>query len=154
MRRLVKRFGYDFEPKYHPERLLEINKIKEPSKIFVGSSGDMFGSWVEPYWFNQVLRVIHDNPQHIFQMLTKTPQNFHHLFSCDESKIPGNVWLGVSIENQNAVKRLAFLLDKTLKKREHSKKFVSFEPLLEDLDIDLLRSGLDHNRCKQQSRRS
>lgn len=141
MQRLVKRFGYDFSPKFHPERLVEIAKIKEPSKIFVGSSGDMFGSWVDPFWFNQVLGVISDNPQHIFQMLTKAPHNFHHFFSCDGGRIPDNVWLGTTIEHQKAVKRLAFLLDPTLKKRVHSRKFVSFEPLLEDLDIDL--SGLD-----------
>jgi protein gp37 len=132
---------YDMTPKFHPERLLELNNLKDPSKIFVGSAADMFGSWVETNWFSQVLRVIYDNPQHIFQMLTKAPENFHHFFSCDESKIPDNVWLGVTIDAQKAVKRLQFLLDETLKKREHSIKFVSFEPLLEEIVVNL--SGLD-----------
>ncbi len=40
-----KAFPYGFEPTFHPERLKEPLKLKEPSRIFVSDMGDLFGKW-------------------------------------------------------------------------------------------------------------
>lgn len=136
-RALSRRFKWSFEPTFHPERLSEPYTLKTPSKIFVCSMADIFGGWIEKFWFNRILRVIYDNPIHIFQLLTKFPHNFHHFFSCDESRLPDNLWLGVTITCSDDLKKVNFLLDPFLKKRKHSIKFICFEPLLHNVDLPL-----------------
>ena len=66
MFRMVKRFNYDFKPKFHPERLKEIDKIKRPSKVFVCSSGDLFGDWVPKEWIVRVLNFVKLNQSSYF----------------------------------------------------------------------------------------
>lgn len=70
-----------------------------------------------------IFRVIEDCPQHIFQILTKFPQNI-------DRDMPHNVWLGVTITKPSEIKRWTNLYFH----QRASLKFVSFEPLLERLD--------------------
>jgi protein gp37 len=127
------RFGYPkenpFEPTFHPDRLIEPYRCKKPAKIFTCCMGDVFGDWVSDEWIYPILKVIADNPQHIFQILSKNAKKLvrYHF--------PPNVWLGISIDSQSAVNGLKYLLESDAKM-----KFVSLEPLLEPVDIDL--SGL------------
>ncbi len=43
MKRLETRFGMSMDPKFHEKRMNDIAKLKEPSKIFVCSTGDLWG---------------------------------------------------------------------------------------------------------------
>ena len=95
---------------------------KKPSKIFVGSSTDMWGEWVDDIWINEVLRKTKENPQHSFQFLTKNP------FGYRGWKLPINGWYGTSfdgtMETENNINNLVTSVS------QFRKRFVSFEPLV------------------------
>jgi len=133
-KRLKGRFGYPkddpFRPTFHPNRLKEPYRLRKPLRIFTYSMGEMFGDWVNEEWTEKVMRVIYDNPQHTFQILTKNPKKLRRF------RFPPNAWVGISIDRQAAVTGLRYLLEADAKI-----KFVSFEPLLEPVDVDL--SGLN-----------
>jgi len=117
------RFVGDFKPQFHKDRLNEPKKVKKPSKIFADSMSDFWGKGVKQEWRDKVYKTIEECPQHIFQILTKQPQNIK-----DIKKIPKNVWVGVSISNFEDRWRIASLISKKLK----NKTFVSIEPILTD----------------------
>jgi len=122
--RLKGRFGYPeeapFLPTFHPDRLDEPSKVKKPSKIFVCSMGELFDPFMPSRYIRDVLQVVRNNPQHIFQVLTKRPEVLRYF------DYPPNVWLGITVD-----------VKKALDGRRHLKntnariKFISFEPLLE-----------------------
>jgi protein gp37 len=98
--------------------------------IFVNSMSDLFHEEV-PYEFIQaVFDVMRRAPYHRFQVLTKRAKRLAEISS--ELPWPPNVWLGVSIEDQANAYRLAHLL-----KVPASVRFISFEPLLGPVDLDL-----------------
>lgn len=136
-RRLAGRYGYPlkdaFRPTFHKERLGEPYKIRKPTMFFVCSMGELFGDWVPKSWTLQVLKVIEENDRHIFQLLTKCPENMLDY----EQEIPWNAWLGVSVESQKYVDRITVLKNFNFL----NVKFVSFEPLLGEVDPDL--EGVD-----------
>ena len=133
-KRLEGRFGYPkgdpFKPTFHPDRLKEPYRLRKPQRIFTCSMGEMFGDWVSEKWIEGILEAIDENPQHTFQILTKEPKRLPHFH------FPPNAWVGVSIDRQSAVTGFRYLLMSDAKT-----KFVSFEPLLESVDLDL--SGLN-----------
>lgn len=102
---------------------------KKPSKIFVGSSTDMWGDWVSSEWIGKVLKKVEENPQHIFQFLTKNPIAYG-----DYKELPKNGWYGTSIDGTMDTKwnlrELIYSVSSSLT------KFVSFEPLIEKPVID------------------
>ncbi|KHO46077.1 MAG: hypothetical protein QS98_C0005G0024 [archaeon GW2011_AR3] len=124
------RMGYDMTPRFHAERLNRFHEIKEKSaKIFVGSAADMFGEWVIVDWIEAVLADINKHSEHTFQLLTKNPERYKYW---DWRKYK-NVWIGTTLDTQaRANKNLQFL-----KETKANLKFISFEPLLEEINIDL-----------------
>ena len=115
-----KAFPRGFEPAYHPDRLIEPENIKKPSRIFVSDMGDLFGDWVPDEWIMKVIYTIECCPQHTFLFLTKNPKRYQKFI------FPDNAWLGTSVENQAAAdKRIPLLLQAPAAVR-----FISAEPLL------------------------
>ena len=108
----------DVKDLFNPE------KLKKPSKIFVCSTIELFHPDVK-IWANQIFEIIEKCPQHIFQILTKFPQNI-------DRPMPDNVHLGVTITKDEDIWRRNRLVTTDAKI-----KFISFEPLLEDLDFTL-----------------
>ena len=84
----------------------------------------------------RVIRVMESSPQHIYQVLTKRPENAFSYFS--RFYAPDNLWLGVSVEDKkHGLPRIDILRETNVKHR-----FLSIEPLLEDLgELDLF--GID-----------
>lgn len=112
---------YDFTPHLHPERLGQPMRLRKPARIGVCFMGDLFDFGAVP--FNEgVLKIIRATPRHTFVLLTKQAQNliWHHY--------PENVWLGVTINKREDLWRLSYLL-----RTDAKVKFISFEPLLEDI---------------------
>jgi protein gp37 len=104
---------------------------KKPKKIFVNSMSDLFHPLIEDFFVYEILKVMERNPQHIFQILTKRPERVSRV------QWPENVWFGVTVENKKELHRID-----ELRRIPCKIKFVSFEPLLEDLGvIDLF--GID-----------
>lgn len=125
--------GIDWTGEVHfiPEALEQPFKWKKPRKIFVNSMSDCFHSEVKDEWLLQFFAVAEKTPQHIYQILTKRPQRMLDFFESMEMTPPDNVWLGVTVENQQtADERIPLLLQTPAAVR-----FLSCEPLLESLDI-------------------
>lgn len=120
--------GFDKTPAFHPERLKELDNIpnNEPSFIFVGSSGDMFGKWVPSDWISEVIKTMEQYPQHTFQLLTKNPVRYHEFI------FPVNCWLGTTVDGTTRTQNNLELL-KDVARKGRNKAFVSFEPLLEEV---------------------
>ncbi len=134
-RRLAKRFKqrcewcYRFVPHLHPERLEQPPKVKKPSKIFVGSMAELFDPKLPPDEIRTVLEAASRANWHTYMFLTKQPDQAAVFGSCFEKN--KNFQLGVSCENQEAVDRLVSELSLI----PAAKRFVSFEPLQDDVYI-------------------
>ena len=93
---------------------------------------DLFHKSVPFEFIDSVMNVIHQTPQHRYQILTKRPERMAEYFS--NRKIPQNAWLGVTVENVAAKSRIDIL-----RKMDAPVRFLSCEPLLEDLGkLDLI----------------
>lgn len=99
--------------------------------IFVNSMADLFHEGVPVDFIKRVFSVMHDCPQHVFQVLTKRSARLRDL-SPELDWVP-NIWMGVSVEDVDFVYRIDHL-----RSSGAAVKFISFEPLLSDLgEIDL-----------------
>lgn len=136
--RAMRALGYEngFEFSIMPERLLQPIKKKKPTKYFVNSMSDLFHENMPEEFLDEIFNTIQLTPQHIYQILTKREDRMFKYF--DKKSIAKNIWLGVTVENKNSgIPRI----DK-LRNLKASIKFLSVEPLLEDLgEINL--SGID-----------
>ena len=115
-RAMYKRFKWNPEIRFEPI----INLPSKPSRIFVGSTIELFGEWVDSFWLDSIFRSVKDNPQHIFQFLTKQPQNLIKF------KFPDNCWVGVTATNREMFKSATHYLAEV----EADVKYISLEPLL------------------------
>jgi protein gp37 len=110
-----------------PERLADPIQRKRPTIYFVNSMSDLFHDKIPASYIRQVFDVMKKAPQHTFQVLTKRADKMKEFFSAYEAST--NAWLGVTVENrQHGVPRID-----TLRKVKAHVRFLSIEPLLEDL---------------------
>lgn len=127
-KKLFTRFHKSFEPTFYPERLKELEKLKKPSKIFVCSVSDIFADWTKPEWKEAILNKIKEYPQHTYQLLTKQPQNIDKDYNFRK-----NIWIGATITKQSEIKNINYI-----GQVKCGIRFISFEPLLEDVgELDL-----------------
>jgi protein gp37 len=131
MRRMEKRFPGIMKPTFHEKRLNEPLKLKKPSVIFVGSSGDGWGDYVPNEWIERVLRVIEDCPQHTFLFLTKNPQRYGS-FSFSKNCI-----VGTTVDGSDRTRNNLEDLKEFTNGHCHLRRWVSFEPLLGPVHPDL-----------------
>ena len=129
-KRFPRNFPNGFDLTLHPERLQEPLRWRTPSRVFVNSMSDLFHDDVPIEFIQQVFAVIQSTPWHIYQILTKRPERLQTLAT--NLFFPENVWLGVSVENQNYVSRLEYLRDAPA-----SVRFISCEPLLGAVNLNL-----------------
>lgn len=121
--------GYEqgFKLALHPERLDQPRKRKAPTTYFVNSMSDLFHEDVSDDFIERVIQVCRDTPHHTYQVLTKRADRLPVFFA--KRDCPTNVWLGVSVEDRKyGVPRIA-----ELRKVKAAVRFLSVEPLLEDL---------------------
>lgn len=141
-KKLFTRFKKSFEPTFYPERLDEPKERKPPTErnnktrkpwivkafpdnwlIFCCSVSDYFADWTKPEWRKAILKTIRECPQHIFQLLTKQPQNIN----MEPMK---NVWVGATITCNDEMDKLYSLVN-----NYKGMKFISFEPLLDAIEF-------------------
>ncbi len=99
--------------------------------VFVNSMSDTFNEKISAEQITKILAACKGQYQHTFQILTKRAERI------TDFTYPDNVWLGVTVENAKYKNRIDYL------KQTNAKiKFLSCEPLLEDLgELDL--KGID-----------
>jgi len=110
-----------FYPRYWPERLEQIRKIKKPTGIFPDDMSDWMADYWPKEWTEAELQMMRDCPQHRFYTLTKQPQNLPQW-----SPFPDNCWVGVTLTNYDMARQALPYLAQI----EATIKFVSYEPLL------------------------
>lgn len=123
----VDKYKDGFKVSLHEEALSEPCKLKKPHTIFVCSMSDLFHKEVPYSFIDKVIRVIERTPQHHYQILTKRADRMFDYFS--NHSIPKNVWLGVTVECKASIPRMDYLR----KIKDASVRFLSCEPLVEDL---------------------
>lgn len=121
----------------HEDRLAIPLGWKKPKMVFVNSMSDLFHEDVPFEFINRVLDTITACPDHTFQILTKRAERMLDFYIWFRGKygfaLPDNVWLGVSVENQQAMEeRIPFLIQMDV-----DVKFLSCEPLLEPVQIPI-----------------
>ncbi|MCC6443723.1 MAG: phage Gp37/Gp68 family protein [Armatimonadetes bacterium] len=118
------------------EDLVELPlRWKQPKMIFVNSMSDLFHEEVPLDFIRRVFDTMNRCPRHIFQVLTKRSRRLSEM-------APGltwsaNIWVGVSIEDKNALHRLP-----DLRQVDARVRFLSCEPLLGPLE-SLPLEGID-----------
>jgi len=119
-RRMYKRFKWTQEVTYRPEELDKIAQIKEPSRIFICSTHDLFGEWIPDKWIFDIITKLQTYPQHTFLLLTKNPKRYVNWTFRE------NFWLGTTWTGEESYKF-------KLKGRKNI-IFLSLEPLLKEID--------------------
>lgn len=129
------KYSNGFKVTLHSNDLLEPTKWKRRSMVFVCSMSDLFHKDVSFEFIDKVFNVIRQTPQHTYQILTKRAERMNEYFK--ERSIPENAWIGVTVENKNTKYRMDYIRNLSAKV-----KFISCEPLLEDLgNLNLI--GID-----------
>lgn len=130
------------------EVLMQPLKWKKPSKIFVCDMSDLFGEWVPMETIYRVFEIMTLAQWHTFQVLTKRPKRMQefYLYYCNRKRMEylgtlhaktqivfaQNIWLGVSVENQQAAdERIPLLVQIPA-----AVKFLSCEPLLGPINLE------------------
>ena len=107
---------------------------RDPRVIFVNSMSDLFHEDVPAKFIQRVFATMMNCPQHTFQVLTKRSERLREL--ARGLDWPNNVWMGVSIEDEQVLNRAHDLLAVPAAIR-----FLSCEPLIGPLD-DLPLEGI------------
>ena len=121
--------GYEngFKLALHPKRLDQPLARRKPTVYFVNSMSDLFHCDIPDAFLEEVFELIKKTPQHTYQILTKRSERLPEYFA--NRRCPRNVWLGVSVEDR------AYGLPRIdhLRRVDAQVRFLSIEPLLEDL---------------------
>ena len=148
-----------------PDRLADPLGWRKPRRVFVNSMSDLFHKDVPFEFIDRVFAVMALAPQHTFQVLTKRPERMAEYLADSIAQrrvarvaeaasridttpyryqgiVEGswplpNVWLGTSVENQDAAdERIPHLL-----RCPAAVRFLSCEPLLGPIDLSAYFGG-------------
>ena len=120
-----------FDLRLVPEKLAEPFLWRSPKLVFVNSMSDLFQDGVRDDYVEAVCRVMVKANWHTFQVLTKRSERLRKLlsgrlrFAAEQE----HIWWGVSVEDR----KYGLPRVKDLQQTPASVRFLSIEPLLEDL---------------------
>jgi protein gp37 len=117
------KYSNGFQLTLHEEVLEQPLQWKNPQMIFVNSMSDLFHEDVPEEFILRAFDVMKEAYWHTFQVLTKRSNRLLEINQ--EIEWPKNVWMGVSVENENNVYRIDHL-----RGTNACVKFLSLEPLL------------------------
>jgi protein gp37 len=122
-RRMYDRFKWDKALRFDEQELDRLDSIKKPSRIFVGSTIEMYYDHIPKDWVYKIIERSWIFPEHTFITLTKAPWNLRaYIF-------PSWWWVGVTMDSNTTTRDIQLRELKNI----HGKKFISFEPLLSDM---------------------
>jgi protein gp37 len=117
------RYRNAFRSTLQPDLLEAPLRWSRPRVIFVNSMSDLFHEDVPDSYIAAVFDTIKRADHHVFQVLTKRSERLREL--AHVLSWPRNLWVGVSVENQDYVHRV-----RDLQRVPASVRFLSMEPLL------------------------
>jgi protein gp37 len=121
------RYKDAFKPTLHEDLIDLPKRWKKPRVIFVNSMSDLFQDAVPDRFIHRVFASMQECPQHTFQILTKRSERVRTLGAT--LPWPGNVWMGVSVEDARVMDRINDLASVPAQVR-----FLSCEPLIGPLE--------------------
>lgn len=119
----VKKYANSFSVTLHNDSLDLPLRWKRPRFVFVDSMSDLFHESIPDEFIQDVFAVMRKARQHRFQVLTKRSERLRNLSPAIEWA--PNIWMGVSIENEEYLYRKQNLIQTGA-----DVKFLSLEPLL------------------------
>ena len=119
----VEKYKDNFKVRTHESSLNTPYTWKSSKIVFVNSMSDLFHEKIPLEYIQKVFKVMNDNPQHVFQVLTKRAERLYEVH--EKLKWTHNIWMGVSVEDERVVERIDFL-----RKTNAHTKFLSLEPLI------------------------
>jgi len=131
----IEKYKNGFDLTMHYDALKIPYEWKTPKIVFVNSMSDLFHEKIPLDFIKKVFDVMNENPQHVFQVLTKRSKELLK-YSSKLTWTP-NIWMGVSIEDQKVTYRID-----DLRITGANVKFLSCEPLLGPLP-NLNLEGID-----------
>lgn len=123
----VEKYKDNFEVRTHEDALGIPYTWKHSKVVFVNSMSDLFHHQIPLEFIQKVFAVMNDNPQHVFQVLTKRSERLRELHT--QLRWTHNIWMGVSVENDKVRSRIDHLRETGARV-----KFLSLEPLLGPLE--------------------
>lgn len=133
----VEKYKDNFKVRTHEKELETPYKWKSPKIVFVNSMSDLFHPEVPIDFIKKVFDVMNDNPQHLFQILTKRGDLLRYYDSEGWLNWSHNIWMGVSVEDERVTERINLLRQTSARV-----KFLSCEPLIGPLP-NLVLDGID-----------
>jgi len=126
-----------FAVRIWPERLVQPARWRKPRMVFVNSMSDLFHADIPEEFQREIFAVMLEEYRHIFQVLTKRPGRAARFMMRNRDRLgfrnlPEHIWIGASVENQGVDHRV-----KQIKAVAAEVRFLSCEPLLGPLDLDL-----------------
>ena len=121
----VGKYRNGFKIRVHPETLQIPYSWKKPKTVFVNSMSDLFHEDVPIDYIKKVFRVMNENPQHTFQVLTKRADLLAQYDIIGHLDWTPNIWIGVSVENEKVLRRID-----SLRNVGAAIRFLSLEPLI------------------------
>lgn len=96
--------GPGFGVQAHADLIDLPRRWKRPRLVFVNSMSDLFHARIPVDVVKRVLATMEATPQHTYQILTKRSTRLRRL--APQLQWPSNVWMGVSVENQDYAYRV------------------------------------------------
>jgi protein gp37 len=128
------RYANGFDVTLHDDLIDLPRRWTQPRMIFVNSMSDLFHERVSEDFIRRVFATMAACRRHTFQVLTKRSRRLREM--AGRLPWPGNVWMGVSVEDARVLGRIGDLAAVPAAVR-----FLSCEPLLGPLD-DLPLEGI------------
>ncbi len=127
----MERYRNGFEVTLQEDLVDAPRKWVKPRVVFVNSMSDLFHEKVPLDFIQRVFHTMRECPQHTFQILTKRSERLLEL--ANELPWSRNIWMGVSVEDENVLQRIEHL-----RQVPSFTRFLSCEPLIGPLDeLDL-----------------
>jgi protein gp37 len=126
-----------FAVRLWPERVSQPAEWRSPRRIFVNSMSDLFHAHVPVSFVRELFALMLTVDRHIYQILTKRPSRLERFVRNNsdlflDGIVPPHIWLGTSVENQAAARRVD-----SLRRVPARTLFLSCEPLIGPLELNL-----------------
>lgn len=124
-------FENGFDVQLRPNMLRKPASWRTPRTIFVNSMSDLFHRFVPDAYIDRVMDEIEGAPHHTYQLLTKRPERMRRYLRkrYGTGPIPAQLWVGVSVENNDVAWRADMLRGVNAEIR-----FLSVEPMIGPID--------------------